>query len=202
MTSMKMRDPKTDELLTPHNAVLIIIDVQPVQVGSLATMEKRAFVQNVKSLAEIAKLYNLPTILSTVNVQTGLNKPMIHQVTDVLSDVPVYDRTTLNAWEDSEFLAAVKATGRKKLVISALWTEVCLAFPTLDALRDGFDVYPVVDACGSTSEAAHRAGLERMVQAGAKPVSWVSLICELQRDWGRVETKADFARILFAVEGN
>ena len=156
----------------------------------------------MKSLAEMAKLYNLPTILSTVNVQTGLNKPMIHQVTDVLSDVPVYDRTTLNAWEDSEFLAAVKATGRKKLVISALWTEVCLAFPTLDALRDGFDVYPVVDACGSTSEAAHRAGLERMVQAGAKPVSWVSLICELQRDWGRVETKADFVKILFAVEGN
>ena len=202
MTSMKMRDPKTDELLTPQNAALIIIDVQPVQVASLATMEKRALVQNVKSLAEMAKLYRLPTILSTVNVETGLNKPMIHQVTDVLGDLPIYDRTTLNAWEDTEFLAAVKATGRKKLIISALWTEVCLAFPTLDALRDGFDVYPVVDACGSTSEAAHRAGLERMVQAGAKPVSWVSLICELQRDWARVETRDGFSKILFAVEGN
>jgi nicotinamidase-related amidase len=150
----------------------------------------------------MAKLYQLPTVLSTVNVATGRNKPMIHQVTDVLGDAPIYDRTTLNAWEDTEFLAAVKATGRKKLVISALWTEVCLAFPTLDALRDGYDVYPVVDACGSTSEAAHRAGLERMTQAGARPISWVSLICELQRDWGRVETRQGFSDILFAVEGN
>jgi nicotinamidase-related amidase len=108
------------------------------------------------------------------------------------------DRTTVNAWEDVEFLAAVKATGRKRLVMTALWTEVCLAFPALDARREGFDVYAVVDAVGGTSVEAHRAGLERMFQAGVRPVSWVQFICELQRDWRRSETVQAFTEILFA----
>jgi nicotinamidase-related amidase len=101
-----------------------------------------------------------------------------------------------------EFVAAVKATGRKKLIMTALWTEACLAFPTLDALRDGYDVYPVVDAVGGTSLEAHRAALERVTQAGAKLTSWVQMACELQRDWVRADTSATFAEILFAVEGH
>ena len=103
-------------------------------------------------------------------------------------DSPPIDRTTLNAWEDPDFLAAVPATGRRKLILCALWTEICMAFPALDALRDGFDVYPVVDAIAGTSVEAHRAGLERVIKAGGHPVSWVSLACELQRDWARQET--------------
>ena len=103
-------------------------------------------------------------------------------------DSPPIDRTTLNAWEDPDFLAAVRATGRRKLILCALWTEICMAFPALDALRDGFDVYPVVDAIAGTSVEAHRAGLERVIKAGGHPVSWVSLACELQRDWARQET--------------
>jgi isochorismate hydrolase len=103
---------------------------------------------------------------------------------------------TLNAWEDPDFLAAVRDTGRRQLILCALWTEICMAFPALDALREGYDVYPVVDAIAGTSVEAHRAGLERVTQAGGHPVSWVSLACELQRDWARQETVEDVIRIV------
>src|SRR5208282_6507983 len=128
-------------------------------------------------------------------------KPTIPPLREVLSDLKEIDRTTINAWEDKEFLAAVKATGRKKLIMCALWTEACLIFPSLDALREGYEVYPVVDAVGGTSVEAHRAGLERIVQAGGKPVTWVQLICELQRDWQRKETVPAFVDILFGSRG-
>ena len=122
--------------------------------------------------------------------------------TEVLDGVPIIDRTSINAWEDRDFVAAVKATGRKKLIMAALWTEVCLVHPALDALADGYEVYPVVDACGGTSLEAHNAGLERLALAGAQPTSWVQLICELQRDWNRQATVPGFAEILFAIEGH
>jgi nicotinamidase-related amidase len=106
----------------------------------------------------------------------------------LLAEDKPLDRTTVNSWEDIEFLRAVHATGRRKLIICALWTEICMAFTALDALHEGYEVYPVVDAIGGTSPEAHRAGLERVTQAGGKPVSWVSLACELQRDWAREDT--------------
>ena len=203
MTSPRtIRDPRTDDLLTPQNAALVIIDFQPVQVTSIASMDRRTLVANIVAVAKTAKLYDLPIVLSTVNVQTGRNAPMIHQLAEVLPGIQPFDRTSINAWEDDDFVAAVQATGRKKLVIAALWTEVCLVFPVLDALHAGYEVYPVVDAVAGTSAEAHRAGLERIVQAGAKPTTWVQLICELQRDWLRGETVPGFAEILFAVEGH
>ncbi len=196
------RDPVGDHLLTPQNAAVIIIDFQPVQVSSIASRPKRELVANITALARIAKLYEMPIILSTVNVQTGRNMPTIHQITDVLSDVQPIDRTSINAWEDEDFNRAVKAADRNKLIMAALWTEVCLVHPALDAINEGFEVYPVVDCIGGTSHEAHEAGLTRLVQAGGKPVSWVQLICELQRDWNRVETVPGFADILFTVEGH
>lgn len=199
MTSPKtVRDPIGDNLLTPQNAALVIIDFQPVQVASIVSMERRELIANVVAVAKAAKLYGLPVVLSTVNVATGLNTPTIRQLTEVLGEVEPIDRTSINAWEDEDFVAAVKATGRKKLIMVALWTEVCLAFPALDALDEGFDVYPVVDAVGGTSVIAHRAGLERIVQAGARPITWIQLACELQRDWRREATKAGFADIVFS----
>lgn len=197
-----VRDPVSDHLLTPQNAAVVIIDFQPVQVSSIASRDKRQLVANITALARIAKLYKLPVVLATVNVSTGRNQPTIHQITEVLDDVPIIDRTSINAWEDKDFVAAVKATGRKKLVMAALWTEVCLVHPALDALADGFEVYPVVDACGGTSLEAHNAGLDRLQQAGAKPTGWVQLICELQRDWNREATVPGFGDILFAIEGH
>jgi nicotinamidase-related amidase len=196
------RDPITDHLLTPQNAALVIIDFQPVQVGSIVTMNKRALVANVVALAKTAKLYGLPVVLSTVNVETGRNQPTIRPITDALPDVSPIDRTAINAWEDEDFHAAILATGRRKLIMVALWTEVCLVFPALDALREGFEVYPVVDAVAGTSEEAHRAGLERMAQAGGQPVSWIQVACELQRDWRRETTVSGFAEIVFAEVGH
>jgi nicotinamidase-related amidase len=203
MTSYKtVRDPTTDHLLTPQNAALVIVDFQPIQVSSIASRDKRQLVANITALARIGKLYALPVVLSTVNVRTGRNQPTIHQIATVLKGIEAIDRTSINAWEDEDFVEAVKATGRKKLVFAALWTEVCLVHPALDALHDGYEVYPVVDCIGGTSAEAHEAGLRRLEQAGAKPISWVQLICELQRDWNRVETVPGFSDILFAIEGH
>ncbi len=199
MASEPIRDPVKDHLLTPKNSALIIIDYQPIQVGSVASMDRRTLVQNIVTVANLAKLFQLPIVLSTVNAKTGA--PTIHQLQDVLGGIEVFDRTTINAWEDVEFVKAVKATGRKKLIMTALWTEACLTFPSLDALREGFEVYPVVDAVGGTSLEAHQTALQRMAQAGGKLVSWVQMACELQRDWARKDTAKAFAEILFAVEG-
>lgn len=194
-------DPVEDHLLTPQNCALLIIDFQPIQVTSIASMDRRELVTNVVAVAKTARLYGLPVVMTTVNVKSGFNKPTIHQLQEVFPDMVAIDRSTLNAWEDDAFLKAVKATGRKKLVMVALWTEVCLCFPALSALRDGYEVFPVVDAVGGTSRVAHQAALDRITQAGGQPVSWVQLICELQRDWGRQATVPAFAEILFAVEG-
>jgi nicotinamidase-related amidase len=196
------RDPHADPMLTPQNAALVIIDFQPVQVTSIASMERRELVANITAVARTAKLFGLPIVLSTVNVGTGRNQPTIHQLTEVLGSVEAIDRTSINAWEDADFVAAVEATGRKKLVMAALWTEVCLVFPALDALRAGYEVYPVVDAVAGTSKAAHEAGLQRILQAGGQPTTWVQFICELQRDWNRADTVPGFADIVFSVEGH
>jgi nicotinamidase-related amidase len=203
MTSFaKPRNASDDYLLTPQNAAVVIIDFQPVQVSSIASRSKRELVTNITALARIAKLYEMPVVLSTVNVETGRNQPTIHQITDVLTDVDPIDRTSINAWEDEDFNRAVKAMGRKKLIMAALWTEVCLVHPALDAIHEGFEVYPVVDCVGGTSLEAHQAGLQGLVQAGGKPTSWVQLICELQRDWNREKTVPGFSDILFAIEGH
>jgi nicotinamidase-related amidase len=195
-----IRDPERDALITPENAALIIIDYQPTQVSSVTSRSKRELVDNVTALAELAKAFRLPVVISSVNVKTGKNGPTIHEITDLFPDSIPLDRTAINAWEDIDFQAAVRATGRRKLIMAAIWTEVCLTFPALDALREGFEVYPVVDAVGGTSLEAHAAGLRRIEQAGAQPITWIALACELQRDWNRSATVPDFLQIAF-VEG-
>jgi nicotinamidase-related amidase len=182
-----MRDAITDPLLTPENSALIVIDYQPSQVAAVTSIDHDLLSRNIVSVARLAKTYGLPIVLSTVNVANGQG-PTIPELKEVLADDVEIDRTQINSWEDVDFRRAVEATGRKKLIMTALWTEVCLAFPALDALRAGYEVFPVVDAVGGTSPEAHRAGLERVVQAGAQPISWVSLACELQRDWARTDT--------------
>lgn len=197
MSSEPIRDQVTDHLLTPKNSALLVIDYQPTQVNSIRSRDRQELVQNIVRVARIALTYRLPIILSTVNVKSGRNQPTIPELLEALPNIPQIDRTTINAWEDLEFKAAVEATARKKLIMAALWTEACLTFPTLDAMRQGYDVYPVVDAVGGTSLEAHEAALERVAQAGAKPTSWVQLACELQRDWARTATGTAFADILF-----
>jgi nicotinamidase-related amidase len=197
MSNQVIHDPEKDDLLSPENAALLIIDFQPVQIRSVMTMDHKGLVENIVRVARIGRVYGLPIVVSTVNVKNGVNKPLIPQLQEVLSGIEPIDRSTFNAWEDKEFLEAVRATGRKKLIITAIWTEVCLTFTALDALHEGYEVYAVVDAVGGTSEEAHRAGLERIFKAGAIPSSWFQLICELQRDWARLETVIAFTEILF-----
>ena len=198
MTSEPIRDPAADHLLTPDNSALVIIDYQPTQVQLIRSMSTDALIDNIVRVARVADLYDLPIILSTVNVHTGRNGPTTSELVEVLpKGIEPYDRTQINAWEDVEFRAAIAATGRTKLLMTALWTEACLTFPTLDALREGYEVYPVVDAVGGTSLEAHRTALARVQQAGARLTSWVQIICELQRDWARSATSSGFANILF-----
>jgi isochorismate hydrolase len=139
-------------------------------------------------------------ILSTVNVRRNPESDTVPVIRNALGNVKSYDRTTINSWEDAAFLAAIKAANRKKLVMCALWTEACLSFPALDALADGFEVYPVADAVGGTSLCAHKAALRRMELSGARPVSTSQLLCELQRDWARIETVPDFVRLLYQAD--
>ncbi len=195
MTSELIRDPVTDHLLTPRNSALVVIDYQPLQLQVMTSMDREVLVDNIVSVARLARTYDLPVVLSTVNAADGQGNTL-PEIKAALPDTPEIDRTTMNAWEDVEFRQAVEATGRKKLIMTALWTEICLAFPTLDALRDGFEIYPVVDAVGGTSPEAHRAGLERIKQAGARPISWVGLAGELQRDWARADTVGDLVDIV------
>ncbi|MCL2484553.1 MAG: hydrolase [Endomicrobia bacterium] len=197
MTSFPVRNPKEDWLITPQNAALVIIDYQPTQVQSINSMDRSQLVKNITVVAEIAKAFKLPVVLSTVNVQSGKNKETIHDLKAALGDIPSYDRTSINAWEDKEFYEAVKATGRKKLIMTALWTEACLTFPTIDALKEGYEVFPVVDAIGGTSKPAHETALRRAEQAGAQLISIAQLACELQRDWNRADTVPDFLKIMF-----
>jgi nicotinamidase-related amidase len=188
MSSLPIRDQKADHLLTPENSVVIIIDYQTSQIGSVESTDKFQLVQNTVALAKLARVFKIPMVVSTVGVKAGRNQTTIPQIAHETKDLPTYDRSSINAWEDKEFLDAVKATKRKKLIIAALWTEACLLFPVLDALNEGYEVYPVVDAVGGTSLVAHEAALRRMEKAGAKPVSIVNLVCEIQRDWARTDT--------------
>ncbi|GAA4128815.1 hydrolase [Aminobacter aganoensis] len=201
MTSETIRDPVKDRLLTPKNAAFVIIDYQPVQVNSIASMDRQLLLNNIVGTAKAAVAYGLPIVHSTVNVKTGLNKPPVPQLKRVLSDFPTYDRTTINSWEDVEFRRAVEETGRKKLIMAALWTEACLTFPAIDALAEGYEVYVVADAVGGTSVAAHEAGLRRIEQAGGKMISVPQLFCELQRDWSRKETVPAFMNLFIETGG-
>ena len=194
--STPIRDQVGDQLLTPKNSALLVIDYQPSQIEVITSIDHDLLIRNIVSVARLAKTYELPIVLSTVGVVANEQPPTIPELTEILSDCVEIDRTQINSWEDTEFRRAVEATGRKKLIMTALWTEVCLTFPALDALRQGYEVFPVVDAVGGTSPEAHRAALQRIVQAGAQPIGWVSLACELQRDWSRMATVPEVVDIV------
>jgi nicotinamidase-related amidase len=195
MTSAPIRDPLADHLLTPENAAFLFIDYQPSQLAAVRSMDHELLLKNAVSTVRTIKTFGVPVVHSTVNVASGQG-PTLPELAGLLAEDKPLDRTTVNSWEDLEFVQAVHATGRRKLILCALWTEICMAFTALDALREGYEVYPVVDAIGGTSPEAHRAGLERVMQAGGQPVSWVSLACELQRDWARQDTVAAIVEIV------
>lgn len=190
-----IRDTKKDWLLTPDNCAIAFIDYQPDQYKGVHSIGHEELLHNVSILGLVATSYNLPVVLTTVFVKHGMgatNKELL----DALPGVVEIDRTTMNSWEDEEFNAAIKNTGRKKLIFAGLWTEICVAFPVIDALQEGYDVYFVADAIGGVSNAAHEAAMQRMIQAGAKPISVIGFAGELQRDWGRGESAEKLRHIL------
>ncbi len=181
-------------LLTPKDSVLLLIDHQPFQFANLHSHEPTMIENNVIGLAKAAKVFGVPTILTTVTEERG--GFLIKGLQDVFPEQKPINRTFINAWEDSRVVEAVKKTGRKKLIIAALWTEICLTMPVLQALGDGYEVYIVTDASGGVSIEAHDMGVRRMVQAGAVPMTWMAVLSELQRDWARESTLPGVAEIV------
>ncbi len=181
MTTQIARDPKTDHLLTPENSALILIDFQPGLVDGTRSVGREILVNNVVALAKTGSLFRLPIVLSTVAVTAGYQEDTIAELKSALPDIPTVDRFKVNAWEEPAFREAVIATGRRKLIMAGLWTEVCLVFPALDLLNEGYQVYAVSDASGGTSVDAHERGMQRIIQAGAVPVTWEAVMAELAR---------------------
>lgn len=174
-------------LLTPENCVLLLIDHQPQMAFATRSIDGQTLVNNVTGLAKSAKVFGVPTILTTVAAES-FSGPIFSPVQAVYPNFEPIDRTTMNAWEDKRVVDAVRKTGRKKLVMAALWTEVCLATAALSALDDGFEVHIVTDASGGVTVEAHETAVQRMIHAGVVPMTWLQVLLEWQRDWARQDT--------------
>jgi nicotinamidase-related amidase len=174
-------------LLNPQNCTIIFIDHQPQMTFGVANIDRQTLFNNTLLLAKAAKIFSVPTILTTVET-TSFSGYMWPQLLDIFPGLEPIERSSMNSWEEAKFVAAVEKAGRKKLVMAALWTEVCLAFPALQALEAGYEVYAVEDASGGTSVTAHNAAMRRIEQAGAVPVTALQVLLEFQRDWARKET--------------
>lgn len=175
------------ELLTPQNSVMLLIDHQPQMIFGVRSHDRQALRNNVQALAKSAKAFKVPTVLTTVAAES-FSGPLIKEIKDVFPTQEVFDRTSMNTWDDARVTKLIEESGRKKIVLAALWTEVCATMPALEALGEGYEVYIVTDASGGTSQEAHDMAVMRMVQAGAVPVTWQQVMLEWQRDWSRQET--------------
>jgi nicotinamidase-related amidase len=183
-----------NNLLAPENCAMILIDHQPLQIAGVRNIDGTLLINNVIALAKTAKTFGVPTILTTVLEERG--GLLLKDIQDVFPDQKPINRTTLNTWEDERVVNAIKKTGRKKLIFAALWTEICLAFPVLSALAEGYAVFIVTDASGGVSVEAHERAVQRMIQAGAAPLTWIGLLSELQRDYARERTISGIGQII------
>src|SRR6201982_3209627 len=183
-----------DALLTPENCVLLLIDHQPFQLANVNSHDPTIVINNGTGLAKTAKAFGIPAILTTVNEERG--GAIFKQLQAVFPDQKPINRTFINSWEDRRVVEAIKRTGRKKLIIAALWTEMCLAMPAIHAMGEGYDVYVVTDASGGASPEAHDMAIRRLVAGGAQPITWLGLAGELQRDWARTEHLGEVAQVL------
>lgn len=174
-------------LLTPDAATLVLVDYQPQMAFAVKNIDGQTLINNAVGLAKTAKVFGIPTILTTV-AEKSFSGPTWSQLTDALPGVQSYDRTSMNCWEDKAVRAAIEKIGRKTVIFGGLWTTACINFPTIQMLEEGYSVYVVADACGDVSHAAHDHSVSRMVQAGAVPMTWLQVLLELQRDWARQET--------------
>ena len=174
-------------LLTPDNCVVTLIDHQPQMLFGVAGVDRQSIINHTVALGKAARVFDVPVVLSTVETK-GFSGNLWPQIRAVFPEQPAIERSSMNAWDDKNFVAAIKATGRKKLVLAGLWTEVCVAFPSVQAIHDGYEVYVVEDCCGDVSQLAHDNAMKRVIQAGAKPVTSLQVMLEFQRDWAERDT--------------
>jgi nicotinamidase-related amidase len=187
-------------LLTPDNCALILIDHQPFQFAGLRSHDTQTIINNVVGLTKAAKAFDVPTLFTTVVQDRG--GYLIKQLQDIFPEQKPIDRTFINTWEDKRVVDWVKKTGRKKIVMAALWTEICLAMPAIQAAGEGYEVYVVTDASGGVSLEAHEMAVQRMIMAGCMPITWMVFGSELQRDWARTKTVPAVAQGLVDYGGN
>ena len=174
-------------LLTPDNCVVALIDHQPQMMFGVAGVDRESIISHTVALGKAARVFDVPVVLTTVETKS-FSGNLWPQIRAVFPEQPAIERSSMNAWDDKSFVAAIKATGRKKLVLAGLWTEVCVAFPTVQAIHDGYEVYVVEDCCGDVSQVAHDNAMKRVIQAGAKPVTSLQVMLEFQRDWAEKDT--------------
>lgn len=174
-------------LLTPDNCVVALIDLQPQMLFGVANFDRQTIINNNVALSKAARVFEIPVILSTVETKS-FSGNMWPQIRAIFPNQQPIERTTMNSWDDEKFVAAIKSSGRKKIVLAGLWTETCVALPTIQAIHDGYEIYVVEDCCGDVSQLAHDNAMKRVVQAGAKPVTALSVMLEWQRDWAFHDT--------------
>ena len=188
MTQEKARAKRSEKgLLTPDNCVVTLIDLQPQMLFGVANFDRQAIINNNVALSKAARVFDMPVVLSTVETK-GFSGNMWPQIQAIFPKQTPIERSTMNSWDDENFVAAVKKSGRKKIVLTGLWTETCVTLPTIQALHDGYEIYVVEDCCGDVSQLAHDNAMKRVVQAGAKPVTALSVMLEWQRDWAHKDT--------------
>jgi len=191
-------------LLTPDNCVITQIDLQPQMLFGVTNFDRQMVINNNVALAKAARVFEVPHVLTAVETK-GFSGNTWPQIQAIFPDVTPIERTTMNSWDDESFVAAIKKTGRKKIVLAGLWTETCVALPTVQMIDDGYDVFVVEDCCGDVSALAHENSMKRVIQAGAKPVTALSVILELQRDWAHKDTYdavMDLAKAHFGAYGS
>jgi nicotinamidase-related amidase len=174
-------------LLTPDNCVVTIIDLQPQMLFGVSSFDRQSIINNNLVLAKAAKVFDVPVVLSTVETKS-FSGNIWPQIQAVFPQQEPIERSSMNSWDDPKFVAAVERTGRKKIVLSGLWTETCVALPTVQAIHDNYEVYVVEDCCGDVSQLAHENAMKRVIQTGAKPVTALSVMLEWQRDWALRDT--------------
>src|SRR6184192_2939308 len=174
-------------LLTPDNCVVALIDHQPQMMFGVAGFDRQSIINNTVALGKAARVFDVPVVLTTVETKS-FSGNLWPQIRAVFPEQPAIERSSMNAWDDKNFVAAIKATGRKKIVLAGLWTEVCVTFPSVQAIHDGYEVYVVEDCCGDVSQLAHDNAMKRVIQAGAKPVTSLQVMLEFQRDWAEKDT--------------
>ena len=188
MPNTAVRTKRSEKgLLTPENSVVAIIDLQPQMLFGVANFDRQTIINNNVVLAKAARVFDVPVVLSTVETKS-FSGHMWPQIQAIFPNEKLIERTSMNSWDDRNFVAAIEKTGRKKIVISGLWTETCVALPTIQAIHDGYEVYVVEDCCGDVNQLSHDNAMKRMVQAGAKPVTALSTLLEWQRDWAEKDT--------------